>query len=138
LLGAQIDLAPAATVALDVDSTFEHGVLLDRGEVEVDDTRLAVADLSFHGTGHDRLCLVNRGDEPARVLVLGGTPFPDQLVMWWNFVGRNHDEIAEFRSQWEAHADRFGAVEGYRGALARLPAPPLPKATLRPRPNPPR
>jgi hypothetical protein len=27
-------------------------------------------------------------------------------------------------------------VQGYQGAVERLPAPPLPNATLRPRPNP--
>jgi hypothetical protein len=54
--------------------------------------------------------------------------------MWWNFVGRNHGDIAAYRQMWEDHHDRFGAVQGYQGT--RLPAPPLPNATLRPRPNP--
>jgi hypothetical protein len=70
------------------------------------------------------------------MVLLGGTPFPDEVVMWWNFVGRSHEEIVGFRRQWQEHAERFGAVDGYRGAVSRLPAPPLPNATLRPRPNP--
>ncbi len=53
-----------------------------------------------------------------------------------NFVGRSHDDIAAYRRQWEDGDDRFGAVQGYRGAVTRLPAPPLPNATLRPRRNP--
>ncbi|MCL2536061.1 MAG: pirin family protein, partial [Nocardiaceae bacterium] len=36
-----------------------------------------------------------------------------------------------------AESDRFGAVEGYTGAVSRLPAPPLPNARIRPRKNPP-
>ena len=56
--------------------------------------------------------------------------------MWWNFVGRSHEDIAAYRQMWEDHDGRFGAVQGYRGAVSRLPAPPLPNATLRPRPNP--
>jgi redox-sensitive bicupin YhaK (pirin superfamily) len=136
LLGAQVDLAPAADVTLDVDPSFEHGALLDSGDVEVGGTRLTVADLSFHGVGCAQLRLVNRGAEPARMVLLGGTPFPDEVVMWWNFVGRSHEEIVGFRRQWQEHAERFGAVDGYRGAVSRLPAPPLPNATLRPRPNP--
>jgi redox-sensitive bicupin YhaK (pirin superfamily) len=134
LLGAQVDLAPGAAVTLDVDSAFEHGVLLDHGSVDVAGTPLAVADLAFQGAGNSRLTLSNRGDQPARVLVLGGPPFPEELVMWWNFVGRSHDDIVRYRRQWESHDDRFGEVHGYRGS--RLPAPPLPNATLRPRPNP--
>lgn len=136
LLGAQIDLGPGAALALEVDPQFEHGVLLDHGEVSVAGTALEVADLAFQAAGHDRLKLTNRGAEPARLMLLGGPPFPEQLLMWWNFVGRSHDEIVTYRRQWEAGDDRFGAVQGYGGAISRLPAPPLPNATLRPRPNP--
>jgi hypothetical protein len=136
LLGAQLDLMPEAEVTLDVDPVFEHGVLLDQGSVEVAGTTLAVADLAFQTAGRDRLEVVNRGQGPARVVLLGGPPFPEQLVMWWNFVGRSHDDIVLYRQMWQDHDGRFGAVQGYQGSASRLPAPPLPNATLRPRPNP--
>lgn len=136
LLGAQVDLDPGAQVELAVNATFEHGVLLDQGRLEVAGTVIDIADLAYQGTGRDVLTLHNTGDGPARAILLGGPPFDEQLVMWWNFVGRSHDEIAAYRSLWEAGDARFGAVQGYRGAVARLPAPPLPNATLRPRPNP--
>jgi redox-sensitive bicupin YhaK (pirin superfamily) len=136
LLGAQVDIEPGARLNLDVDPTFEHGVLLDQGRLETAGTLLDVADLAFQADGRDVLTLHNRGDSPARAMLLGGPPFQEQLVMWWNFVGRSHDDIAAYRRMWQAHDDRFGAVDGYRGSTARLPAPPLPNATLRPRPNP--
>jgi redox-sensitive bicupin YhaK (pirin superfamily) len=136
LLGAQVDLDPGVGLTLEVDPAFEHGVLLDKGDVEVGGTALAVADLAFQAAGTRHLEVVNRGQEPARVLLLGGPPFPEQLVMWWNFVGRSHDDIARYRQLWQDHDDRFGAVQDYRGPVSRLPAPPLPNATLRPRPNP--
>jgi hypothetical protein len=66
-----------------------------------------------------------------RALLLGGEPFPDDLVMWWNFVGRSHEEIAEARTEWEAAAERFGEVAGHDGA--RIPAPGLPGVRLMPR-----
>lgn len=53
--------------------------------------------------------------------------------MWWNFVARTHDEIVEARDEWEASSDRFGDVPGYAGAVARIPAPPLPSGRLRSR-----
>ncbi|HTI75739.1 MAG TPA: pirin family protein [Mycobacterium sp.] len=136
LLGAQLDLDPGAELTLEIDPAFEHGALLDQGAVEVAGARLEVAELAFQAAGSDRLCLINHGQGPARVVLLGGPPFPEQLVMWWNFVGRSHDDIATYRQLWEDGDDRFGVVEGYRGAVSRLPAPPLPNATLRPRPNP--
>jgi redox-sensitive bicupin YhaK (pirin superfamily) len=136
LLGAQIDLDPGANLTLEVDPAFEHGVLLDQGSVEVAGTTLDIADLAFQAAGPHHLAVVNRGQSPARVLLLGGPPFPEPLVMWWNFVGRSHEDIAAYRQMWENHDARFGAVQGYQGSVSRLPAPPLPNATLRPRPNP--
>jgi redox-sensitive bicupin YhaK (pirin superfamily) len=136
LLGAQVDIEPGARLALDIDPSFEYGVLLDQGQLETADAVLDVADLAFQPTGCDTLHLHNPGDGTARAIVLGGPPFGEELVMWWNFVGRSHDDIATYRKLWEARDARFGDVEGYRGAVERLPAPPLPNATLRPRPIP--
>ena len=136
LLGAQIDLSSGERVDLDIDPSFEHGVLLDRGSLDAAGVPLDVADLGYQPTGCDVLTLRNTGEGPARVILLGGPPFAEELVMWWNFVGRSHENIATYRRQWEDRDDRFGAVDGYEGSVARLPAPPLPNATLRPRPNP--
>ncbi|OBI39663.1 pirin family protein [Mycobacterium colombiense] len=136
LLGAQIDLDAGAALDIDVNPAFEHGVLCDSGTVHVDEVVLAIAELAYRSPGRARLQVRNAGEGPARVLLLGGTPFTEELVMWWNFVGRSHEDIVDYRQLWEDADDRFGAVQGYRGALARLPAPPLPTARLRPRPTP--
>ncbi len=54
--------------------------------------------------------------------------------MWWNFVGRTHDEIVAFREEWQAHGDRFGEVPGYVGTTDRIPpAPQLPNVRLKTR-----
>jgi pirin-like protein len=55
-----------------------------------------------------------------RTLFIGGEPFDEQLVMWWNFVGRDHDEIVEAREEWMS-GQRLGTVRGYAGDP--LPAP---------------
>ncbi|MGD1283419.1 pirin family protein [Mycobacterium seoulense] len=136
LLGAQIDLDAGARLDIDIDPSFEHGVLGDRGSVRVEETALTVADLVYLSPGRSSLHLHNVGEGPARVLLLGGPPFAEELVMWWNFVGRSHDDIVGYRRLWEDGDERFGAVHGYRGSLARLPAPPLPTTRLRPRPVP--
>ncbi|OBE93904.1 pirin family protein [Mycobacterium sp. 852002-10029_SCH5224772] len=136
LLGAQLDLDAGASLDLTVEPTFEHGVLCNSGAVRVDGSPLAIADLAYLSPGRSQLPLHNGGERPARVLLLGGTPFAEELVMWWNFVGRSHQDIVNYRRLWEDGDDRFGAVQGYRGALARLPAPPLPTTRLRPRPIP--
>lgn len=132
LLGAQLDLAPDAKVTLRLDPTFEHGVLLDTGAVSVDGEPLEFGDLVCQDEGPDSLVL-QAGPDGARIILLGGEPFEEEIIMWWNFVGRTHDEIERFREQWQAQAERFGEVEGYEGETLRIPAPKLPGVRLRPR-----
>ncbi|WP_330274949.1 pirin family protein [Lentzea sp. NBC_00516] len=132
LLGAEIVLPAGASLTLDVAPSFEHGVLLDTGDVTLGATALSPGSLGYVGTGRSTLTLSSVAG--ARVVLLGGEPFGEEIVMWWNFVGRTHDEIAGFREEWQAETDRFGRVEGYPGD--RLPAPPLPGGRLRPRGNP--
>ena len=137
LLGAQIDLAVGASVELDVDPAFEHGLIVDRGAVEITGTVAGAGELAYQGPGARVLPLTNHGAEPVRAVLLGGEPFTEELLMWWNFVGRTHEEIVEYREQWQAHSPRFGTVSGYQGTPAWLPAPPLPTTRLKPR-QPPR
>jgi hypothetical protein len=133
LLGAELVLAPHARLALPVEPGYEHGVLVDIGPVSLSGTRLERASLGYSAPGPATLELANLTGDPARVLLLGGVPFDEDIVMWWNFVGRGHEEIAAFREAWQGEADQFGRVEGYRGTPQRLPAPPLPAVRLKPR-----
>lgn len=136
VLGAQVDLPAGTTVTFDVDPTFEHGVLVDSGSLSVGGEFVDTYEMAYQGPGSGQLRLTNTGSAPARTVILGGPPFPEQLLMWWNFVGRTHDEIAGYRAEWQAASDRFGRVDGYRGTPDRLPAPPLPTTRLIPRPPP--
>ncbi|MEU6036018.1 pirin family protein [Actinomadura sp. NPDC047616] len=134
LLGAELTLDPHATVTLAVDAGFEHGLLVDLGEVRMAGTPVRRGELGYLAPGTGTLTLENTTDAPARAILLGGTPFEEQIVMWWNFIGRGHEEIVQARREWQDASERFGKVEGYAGD--RLPAPPLPNATLNPRGNP--
>ncbi len=134
LLGAEVVLDPGATWEFAVDPRFEHGVLVDTGVVDVDGVRLDPAVMGVRDAGLDHLRLANPSGAPVRVMLLGGEPFDEGIVMWWNFIGRTHDDIVRLREEWnEAPDDRFGRVAGYRGQVERLQAPPLPPLTLKPR-----
>jgi redox-sensitive bicupin YhaK (pirin superfamily) len=134
LLGAELTVDPGATVILDVDPGFEHGVLVDSGDVLMNETTLKPAELGYAAPGRTAVDLTNQGQEAARLVLLGGPPFPEEIVMWWNFIGRTHEDIVQAREAWQNASDRFGRVEGYDGD--RLPAPALPNATITPRKNP--
>ncbi|MCK2219183.1 pirin family protein [Actinomadura sp. ATCC 31491] len=120
LVGAEIAVDGAGEVPL--DPGFEHGLLLLDGEVE----GLEPGPLAYLPPGRPGVRLSGRG----RVLLIGGAPFEEEIVMWWNFVGRTHDEIAAFRKEW-AEGEGFGVVEGFDGDP--LPAPVLPAIRLKPR-----
>ena len=137
LVGAQIDLPAGSSIDLEVESSFEHGVLVDTGTVRFSGAAVQQNELGFAAAGRSGIRLENAGDGPARVLLLGGEPLGEQIVMWWNFIGRSHVEITAWRAQWQAEvidgtdaAGRFGHV-GYHGAP--LPAPMLPTVRLKPR-----
>jgi redox-sensitive bicupin YhaK (pirin superfamily) len=146
LLGAELLLERETALPLDVDPTFEHGVLVDFGVVSVNGQEVKPGELAYvePGTG-----VHLRAHEGARLLVLGGPPFEEPLVMWWNFVGRDHDEIVRARADWQAQIEtgegiardtqdifdgRFGIVVGDH--LPPIPAPALPGVRLRPRTRP--
>lgn len=133
LLGGELCLEPGADVTLAVAPAFEHGVLVDTGTPIVGDVTLRRGELGYTGPGTAELRLRNPGSSRARMLLLGGEPFGEQIVMWWNFVGRSHEEIVAFREAWERGDRRFGEVGGW-DRTDRIPAPPLPKnVRLRPR-----
>ena len=135
LVGLEVDLAPGTELALQVRPDFEHAALVTRGEVTVESEVLTEAggDLLHLGTDRSVITLL-AGPEGGRLTVLGGEPLAEDLVMWWNFVGRSHEDVAQAREDWEDPARRparFGVVEGHAGAL--IPAPPLPNVRLTPR-----
>jgi quercetin 2,3-dioxygenase len=80
--------------------------------------------------GDRRSSLLIDAARDSRLFLIGGEPFGEELVMWWNFVARTHDEIVAARADWVAET-RFGVVRGYPGA--RLPAPEMPTVRLMPR-----
>jgi quercetin 2,3-dioxygenase len=111
---------------LPLNPEFEHAVLTVSGTPEVDGGPLAPGSLGYLGSRRSELRL--SADAPSRLLVLGGEPFAEQIVMWWNYVARTGDEVIAARERWQRGG--FGAVPG---SGAALDAPELPPARLVPR-----
>jgi redox-sensitive bicupin YhaK (pirin superfamily) len=129
LVGVDLDVATGADIEVPLEPDFEYGLLASSGSVTVEGAPLGRGAMLYLGTGRSSLRLT--AVEASRLLLLGGQPFEEHLVMWWNFVGRTGEEIADYAEQWNAESARFGAVVGYDGA--RLEAPPLPPVPLKAR-----
>jgi redox-sensitive bicupin YhaK (pirin superfamily) len=129
LLGADVTLAPGTDAALPLRPDFEYAVLALDGAATVDGVTLRPGPLLYLGTGRSSVRLAT--GPASRVLLLGGEPFDERLVMWWNFVARDHDEIVQMHADWADATPRFGTVHGYDGPV--LAAPPMPISRLVPR-----
>lgn len=153
LLGAEILLEPGAVLDLGVQEGFEHGVYLDSGALSVDGVAVEAEHLAYIGPGRESLCLeVDDDAESVRLILLGGEPLGEEIVMWWNFIGRTHEDVVAYRAIYQHElgfedapseeilaAAGLGADDEPRfgpypdGEPDPLPAPPLPNTRLRSR-----
>lgn len=135
LVGAQLDLEPGAGVVLQLDPAMEHGLLLDSGSLLVEDVMLEPAELAYMTPGQPSIRLTSV--DGARLMLLGGTPLNEQIVMWWNFIGRSHEEIVQFREQWNAEASGQHTTTLFgmpvNDPTTPLLAPPMAGVRLKPR-----
>jgi redox-sensitive bicupin YhaK (pirin superfamily) len=133
LLGAELspESAQSRAGSVPLDPAYEHFLVPLTGTVFTCDREVGTGQAIYLGTRRDHLDL--ELTDGARVLLLGGLPFEEEIVMWWNFVARTHEEIEQARLQWNTGGDpRFGEVSHYPGP-ERLQAPELPNLRLRPR-----
>ncbi|MGH3359723.1 MAG: pirin family protein [Nocardioidaceae bacterium] len=126
IVGAEVRLTGEAT--LPMRAGFEYAIVVASGSVAVDDSAIEPGSLAYLGCGRDQLAVSST--EGATFLLLGGEPFEEEIVMWWNFIGRSHDEILAMRKAWMEGSD-YGTVDSFGGET--IPAPPLPEVSLRPR-----
>ncbi len=129
IVGLDLTLGDGAEVRLPVEPDFEYAVLTMSGSTEVDGVRLDPGSMLYLGCGRSELPLRAYGD--SGLMLLGGEPFEEKIVMWWNFIARTGDEITRARADWMSSGDRFGVVRGYDGDP--LAAPSLPDTPLKPR-----
>jgi redox-sensitive bicupin YhaK (pirin superfamily) len=128
LVGADVQVHAGETMTLPLQAGYEHGLLILAGDCALEGQALEPRVLYYLGTQRTDAAL--RSVSGGRILLVGGPPFPETILMWWNFVARTPDEIREARDDWEGRR-RFGDVPAYKGP--RLAAPEVVRLA---RPNP--
>jgi len=106
-LGVDLDLR-SGVHELPVEPGHEHALVVTTGALQIDGQVLEPGHLAHLAPGRDTLVLEVR--EPTRALLLGGTPFPEAILMWWNYVARTRDEISAAHAEWTDRSPRFGTV----------------------------
>jgi quercetin 2,3-dioxygenase len=107
LMGIELDLRSGTTV-IPLDPAYEHAVVVGDGSIVIDGTPVEPGHLAYVAPGVDELVLGSR--IPAVALPIGGIPFDEEVVTWWNFVARTHEELAEAYRDWTTGTERFGPV----------------------------
>ncbi len=131
LVGAEIGFRDKGTVQLPLNQKFEYGILIDSGEVMLNGVIVPPGSLHYLPKGRSALEVTSIG--ASRMMFLGGEPFKEEIVMWWNFIGRTHDEIVTMREEWQNQSSKFPAFADRLGG--RIPAPAMPNVRLAPRTN---
>jgi quercetin 2,3-dioxygenase len=106
-MGVELTLQGGTSV-VPLRTEYEHALVVLQGSVTVDGVTVESSVLAYLGLGRDECAF--ESPAPAKALLLGGAPFPEPILMWWNFVGRTRDEVSEARRQWTADDGRFGRV----------------------------
>ena len=127
LVGADITIGKKDKAEIPLAPAFEHAVFVLEGTAQAEGRTFVTDSLYYLGTGRGEL-LISSSDG-ARLLLIGGVPFGETILMWWNFVARTHEEIVEAAEAW-TRGERFGVVRGAQ-------APPMPAPPLRGRAKPP-
>lgn len=125
MVGAELVADRDGLCRIPLDPAFEHAVAPIWGRAAIGGLPIEIGVIYTLAPGEAFLEL--RMEQGARVLLLGGAPFPEPILMWWNFVARSPEEMVEAREDWEA-GRRFGVVDD---GLPRIPAPPLDPSMLR-------
>ena len=120
LVGVDLELRPGVTV-VPLRAEFEHGLVVFTGGVGLDGRAIGVGHLAYLGTGREEIGL--SAQLPSRALLFGGLPFPEPVLMWWNYVARTREEIMEAHADWMTASARFGHVDS---ALPRIEVGPPP------------
>lgn len=106
-VGVDLDVRSGGTT-LPLLPTYEHALVVLEGALSLGRNLLEPGRLGYLGTGRDEIRLT--AVERTRALLIGGVPFPEPLLMWWNYVARERAEIVAAHAEWTAGGDRFGVV----------------------------
>lgn len=117
LVGVDLAAAGPARTEMALQADFEYAAMALRGSLTVGGEALQPGEWLYFSPGRTTLDI--SCDAEAQLLLLGGTPFEEDLIVWWNFVARTQGEIEQALEAWNASPNtggRFGSV--YPGSVA--------------------
>ncbi|MEM8111703.1 pirin family protein [Morganella morganii subsp. sibonii] len=122
LIGMDLLAQQETTTTLDTRPDFEYGIFVLEGRLTYCDEDYSANELVYAGEGLSSVTLTLM--KGTRLLLLGGTPVQERIMMWWNFVGYDTQTLQQAVSDWNNGDIRFGTIENE--PREPLPAPQYP------------
>lgn len=122
MVGLDLNVLQNNTINLPLNPQFEHGILVLNGNITLENETIATGTLVYLGCGRETISL--QATKDTRAFIIGGEPFKEEVLLWWNFVARSRTEMIKATQDWQNH-QRFGDVVGYQGDRLNAPEVPL-------------
>lgn len=126
MVGIDVHFLEDGDVTLNLKASFEYGILVIVGELESEGNVYQKNQLlRFHRAdvaNSNNIKLVAK--KGTHLMFIGGEPLSNDVLLWWNFVADNKEELKQSISDWNNGHERFGKVDS---DMQRLIAPELPK-----------
>lgn len=119
LLGVDLQTEQPAQTRLELNPAFEYGVLVLQGRAQINAQALDDQQLLVLSPGGSQIQLQLEAN--SRVILVGGEPFESPILLWWNFVGREQEDMIQARQQWINQDVRFGDIPEYVGERMAVP-----------------
>ena len=125
LLGLDIRTRQAQTLGIPAQAGWEYGVLVLKGEVEIDGQTFAQDELAKFACADTAQTMHIRAQAGSHIMLLGGEPLPHPTLIWWNFVADSRESLEKAVADWNGGHPRFGSIDLAGTKLQRLAAPEL-------------
>ncbi len=133
LFGADLYSPDGGNFRLTLNPSFEYGLMILEGDTQLEHSALTGGTLYYQPPGIESLSLIMQPG--SRALLLGGEPFQEAIVLWWNFVARSQEELQGAVDDWNSNNEaRFGHMLS-GSPSAKLKAPTLENVLLKTSPE---
>lgn len=128
MVGVDISTKTSSQTTLSLNPDFEYGILVLHGTARIEGENVQPDELIYLGQQRTELSITLADN--TRLLLLGGEPFGEDIIVWWNFVARTTEEIQQATLDWKT-TNRFGEIKAFNDH--RLIAPAIPDHLRAPR-----
>lgn len=122
MMGVDIHALQQTAIDIPLRTDYEYGILVLQGELQIGEDTIQPDTLIYFEQGQQHLHLSLNAD--TRLLLIGGVPFGEDIIVWWNFVARTTEEVQQAALDWTNRTERFGLISEFDDRRLQIPTMP--------------